>query len=136
MSKLTIWNWLAAAIMAAAMAVALPAAQAAKAPNVCTKPPAMTPLDGKNAKKILEWLRSQDKSKTPPVALGFKVPPEGRTQIICKLNVEGLNCFESLAEIKCPTVVVVQTPDGDTPVPVNCTGPGADGYCDCEFASR
>lgn len=81
-----------------------------------------------------DWLRDNRSADTPEFP--FKVPGETVTQLICDINPEGIRCYERLLSIQCPTSVVVRTGSGTTIVPVTCTGPDADGNCDCEFRER
>lgn len=69
----------------------------------------------------------------PPI--DFKVPAIPRTEVVCKMGPSGINCYESLVDMKCPTAVEVLLPDGSrTTAPVDCTGPNSQGECDCDFS--
>jgi len=120
------------ALTLAAMA-AMPAAQAAEKSRMCSQDPVATPLSKGKAQALMDWLKDPGTSTKPSVQ-SFKVPGLGSTKVLCKLGPDGLRCFEVLVTLRCPTAVDVDTAGGSTTVPVNCTGPDADGTCDCDFA--
>ena len=128
-------RWLMMALTVASVTMPL-TADAAEKPKACLRDPIVTKLDKAAVKNITDWLKDRESSNSTPVPYGFKVPALATTQIICKLNPEGLRCFESLASLRCPEAVEVQTPGGTTVVPVNCTGPDSEGNCDCDFAQN
>jgi hypothetical protein len=115
-----------------ALALPMAAAAAEKKPLSCSADPLVNKLKKGEAQAIEAWLGSDKTGK--PVAYSFKSPSIKRTGIMCKLNAEGLRCFEVLVDEVCPTQVEVDTPAGRSSVPVDCTGPNGDGTCDCDFA--
>lgn len=119
-------------LMITAITVAMAfGAQAAERPNVCTGDPVVTKLGKSAAKEVADWLKDPG-GADKPAPHSFKVPALSNTRMLCKLNAEGLRCFEVLDSVRCPDSVEVETPAGSTEVPVNCTGP-VNGECDCDF---
>ena len=94
----------------------------------------MTEMPRPVMQSLRDWLRDRATADRPEFP--FKVPAEA-TEVWCNINPEGIRCYESLVTLRCPRDVTVQLPGGQTTtVPVNCTGPNADGTCDCEFTDR
>lgn len=81
------------------------------------------------------WLRARAGYRGSPPQFPFKLPGLTVTNVICNLNANGLHCYENLLTVRCPSTVEVQTPNGTSTVPVDCTGPDRNGQCDCEFLS-
>lgn len=120
-----------AMVLAAAISSMVFAAEAAETKPYCTsRDPVVNKLDQKGAKALADWLKDNDGKPAP---MSFKVPGLASTRILCKLNPTGLKCFEVLEVMRCPEAVDVDTPSGTTTVPVDCTGPDANGECDCDF---
>lgn len=125
---------LAAALMAAALAMALPAQAASKPVKACHADPIVNKIDKRTARDLAAWLEGG--AKGDPVPYRFKVGANVIKNVVCKLNAEGLRCYDSLVSWSCPKEVEVETPGGNTTVPVECTGPDGEGVCDCDFAQR
>jgi hypothetical protein len=106
-------------------------ANAAEQKPYCSGDPVVNKLDKSGAKALADWLKDNDGQPAP---MSFKVPGLATTRILCKLNAMGLRCFEVLEVMRCPEAVDVDTPNGTSTVPVDCTGPDANGECDCDFA--
>jgi hypothetical protein len=85
---------------------------------------------------LAEFLRPGGGNSEPP-AVNFKVPAVNVGSIVvCEMSAQGLRCGE-YPNVRCPTEVVVELPDNsNTTVPVRCTGPDANGECDCDFVGH
>ncbi len=95
-----------------------------------------TKLNRPTLRSLRDWLFNAPNSAGIASPVGFKTPSEIETQISCRLGPGGLECHEVIVAARCPSAVEVTVPNGGTTtVPVNCTGPDSNGYCDCEFAT-
>ena len=97
----------------------------------------LTPLERPVLRNLRGWVRDRSDPGAAPPAIAFKVPAERMSRIVCHMGPSGLNCYEAPGNLggRCPTAVDVELPDGgQTTVPVDCTGPDADGNCECEFS--
>lgn len=74
-----------------------------------------------------------------PEMSAFKAPANKRIYYICTPTMSGgqVNPCGSLQEVtarECPTTIPIKWPDGSVKdVPVHCTGPDAQGNCECEY---
>ncbi len=105
-------------------------AQAAEQDRYCGGDAVVNKLDKSSAKALADWLKD-DQGRPAPTS--FKTPGLSTTRIRCKLNPNGIKCFEVLEVRRCPDAVEVDTPSGTTMAPVDCTGPDSNGECDCDF---
>lgn len=124
---------LVTALLALALSLPMAATAAEKKPSACSAP-IVNKIKKGDAKALEDWIKAGNPAGSA-VPYSFKSPSIKKTGIMCKLNAEGLKCFEILVDEVCPTMVEVDTPAGRSSVPVECTGPNGDGTCDCDFAS-
>ena len=76
--------------------------------------------------------RTEEETKTLPL---FLVPGIQDERRICVFENGGVVCMPLMGAIRCPGEIVVELPDGQQmDVDVDCTGPDANGNCDCEVA--
>lgn len=130
-----IWK-IAGRLMMALSAIAITTAltaEAAKAPQACEAGSIVTKLEKGGAQALVDWLKERESSDRPS-PLSFQTPANADVRIVCRISPAGMECHRELVGIVCPTAVEVQVPGGgSTVVPVDCTGPNADGNCDCDF---
>ncbi|MCA2014178.1 hypothetical protein LCM17_21995 [Cereibacter sphaeroides] len=94
----------------------------------------LTELARRHRRAMRQWVSQRDEVDNAAPVIAFRTPAEIRTEIQCRMGPNGISCFDVVVDAKCPSVVNVQLPDGGTmPVAVSCTGPDANGVCDCEF---
>lgn len=58
--------------------------------------------------------------------------------VICNLGPQGLDCFTDIRGRQCPSTVEVRIEGAASPanIPITCTGPDAQGICDCDFTPQ
>lgn len=93
-----------------------------------------TPLERPVIRQLRHWLLNRSEPDTTPPPIAFKVPAGEVTRVICRLDRLGIVCAQTIEPGMCPREIeVVMEGGARATVPVNCTGPDADGSCECDF---
>lgn len=110
------------------------APQPAAAQRASELPSVQTPLPRSVRRAMRLWVSQRIEASPPEIA--FKVPAREVRDTMCTMNATRIRCHEVIVGFECPTSVIVEVPgQGATQIPVNCTGPDANGDCDCDFPS-
>ena len=109
------------------------AAGAAEAQSLGGRHMIQNPIDRAALQQLRPWVRDPSPG-TPVPPIEFKVPAEFTAVVRCDMRPAGLNCYLVPGQATCPSTVEIEISGGTTThVPVLCTGPDDEGYCDCDF---